>query len=267
MPDDLDPVSLAEPKRTLPNAPVKVPLIDLGRVWNGVFGDPSVVAKVVVGSALSLSNLLVLPIPFATPVLAGYFVMTARNAVVGEEHPLPEWTQLGDLWLLGIKYLGAMLAYVAPLVVLAIVAVGLMIGGAALGNDPAGTGLAVAGMLLYYGLMIGGNLLGLVARFTLFPVILIQLAVRGTFVSVFDLRELWDLFRYNAGNIVLTSLLQYIGGFLVVVGVCFCVLPAFPISFLVYVMSSAAFGQAQRLRIEAELAAAAPLDRVVTGPL
>lgn len=235
---------------SVPSVRPVVPIIDVGAVFRGVFADPDIVMKVLIGSLLWGAGLLLLPLVFTMPVLLGYFVMTTRNAIAGELHPLPEWTAFGTLWSTGARYVVVLLVYMLPAAVVGLAAFALMFGGAALGND-GGQVLAVAGVTAFYVLIFGASLLSVLLRFTLFPVIHIQLAETGEIGSCFAFREMFDTFVANPWNIMLSGLVEYAGQFAVSAALCMCILPAFPVSFLVYAISSSALGHTQRNKLVA----------------
>jgi hypothetical protein len=69
--------------------------MNFGRGLRFPFADPNWVAKVVIGTLVSL-------VPFLNFVATGYMLDVIRNVVAGRETPLPEWNNFGDKFVRGL---------------------------------------------------------------------------------------------------------------------------------------------------------------------
>src|SRR5207237_1112966 len=59
-----------------------------------VFEDPNWIPKLLMGGLFTLASVLLVGIFF----IYGYLARLVRNVVAGVEHPLPEWTDLGEMF-------------------------------------------------------------------------------------------------------------------------------------------------------------------------
>ncbi len=74
--------------------------MDFGAAFSYMLKDADWVKKLLIGAVFAFFSFLLIPGVF----LAGYFVKATRNIASGEERPLPEWDNWGDLFVSGIKY-------------------------------------------------------------------------------------------------------------------------------------------------------------------
>jgi hypothetical protein len=82
-------------------APPPRTTIDFARALTFIKDDPRWLAKIGIGSLVSLSTLLLVGIP----PLTGYFQRVIRRVAEGEVYPLPEWEDWGGLFADGLKAL------------------------------------------------------------------------------------------------------------------------------------------------------------------
>ena len=232
--------------------------IDIGAVWNGIFRDPSLWSKTLVGSLMVFGSSLVLPLLFTGPVLLGYLVATARNALAGDEYPMPEWQEFGELWIQGAKATVAIIVYLAPVAVLfgLLVASGIAVGALA----PRGQQQAIfmIGVPLFYLGIFAGSIYALLFRFTVYPAIILRLTTEDRLIAILSPTDLFRAFAAALWGVLLASLIGYAGNFVAGIASCFCILPGFPVSFLVHVLVASLLGQAQALADDVEPIPAEP---------
>ncbi|MFN7972059.1 MAG: DUF4013 domain-containing protein [Acidobacteriota bacterium] len=231
----------------LPAPRPRIASINVNEAWNGVFQDPAIVGKLLIGSVVAL---LMIPVfPLAVPVFIGYGVLTARNAAAGETHPMPDWDRLGEMWILGAKYWLAVMVYMSPLILAMGAGVGMTVFGAVAGRGA--EVLAALGIMIVYACYFGALFLQIAFQLTLFPVLAAVLAVEDSLGAMLSPRRLWGVLRDNPWNIILAGVLKWASGLVATFACFFFFFPMFPVLFLGEVLSMATLGQAQRLAFEA----------------
>ena len=131
--------------------------MDLTGAFTFLFEDLHWPRKLGIGTALRL-------VPILNFSVTGYEVRTARRVAAGEMTPLPEWDDLGGLWLEGLWLSMARLTYG----VVALLLVGLPFSGAGLSvfwalsdrssNLPVGSILLLSSAALLLALLLGAGL-------------------------------------------------------------------------------------------------------------
>jgi hypothetical protein len=86
--------------------------LDVGKAIAFVFQDEEWIAKILLGAAI-----LLIPI-FGTFAVTGYTIAVIRNVKKGSPHPLPDWANLGDFFLDGLKLFVVNLVYQLPIWIL-----------------------------------------------------------------------------------------------------------------------------------------------------
>ena len=164
--------------------------LDLGAILGGPFRDPRALPKFL-GGCLAVIGILFFGLGLLA--LLGFSFQTAQRARQGEEHPMPEWTDLGRLLGDGLRVLAVVLGYLLPVLVLSVVV-------AILGFIPVLGGLAnlVLGPL---SLLLG--LLGTV----LMPVAIAQMVASNEIGSAFRIQENLRLIQSHVGTYVVFVLI------------------------------------------------------------
>ena len=242
MSDTTVPAAEASPPPPPPNsgAPAR---FDLGALFAFAFRDPRALSKFVIGS---LAVLLIPLLGLGLLALLGFLVRTARGSLRGEEHPMPEWEELGGLLLDGLKALGIVLGYAAGAAALgfALLAIGLF--WIAIGESMGSTAVVVAAAL---GTVVAAFFLLLVILLAkvLLPSGLLRLAATGQFGSAFRFGENITLIRAHPGHYIVLLLTLILFEILADASVLLCVVGAIPGAFWGFAASGAAIGHAGRL--------------------
>src|SRR5262245_5622387 len=84
--------------------------LDFGRTLGFFFQDPNWVQKLIVGSLFTLLSFVFIGGVF----IAGYAVRLIRRAARGETYPLPEWDDLGGMFMEGVMAIAAYLLHILP---------------------------------------------------------------------------------------------------------------------------------------------------------
>jgi len=202
-----------------------------------VFEDPQWIQKLLMGALFSLASVVLVGIFFVN----GYLARLVRNVVEGVERPLPEWTDLGDMFAEGAMLFVAALLYMIPFFFLFF----LMFPFSVLTNidNPAtqilgGGGLVILSIVLVpVGLAVG----------VWVPAALLHAAVKRDFKAAFDFRVIGLFLRNNALNYVLAYLDWLVARMAAPLGLALCCVGVFVTSFWSMAVAAHAFGQVYRL--------------------
>jgi hypothetical protein len=101
---------------------------DIGKAFTFPFYQKEWGLKVFIGSLF----LLLCIVGLGIPVIAGYMVRVCQRVMSNEEELLPEWSDIGILFVTGIKYIVVYILYQLPIILLMIpllffVALGAMV--------------------------------------------------------------------------------------------------------------------------------------------
>jgi hypothetical protein len=189
--------------------------VDIGKAITFIFEDPDWLKKVAIGIGLILLGLIFMIVLIGfVPLLivTGYTVLLIRNVMNGVEHPLPEWEDWGELFILGLKLVIVQFIWALPLIILS---TGSSIPAALTENSSNAQGFlialsAVCGCLSF----IVGILYSLVE-----PVVTFLFARDGEFAAAFDFGRVFRLVRDNIVNLIVAMIISAVAGFaLVLVG-------------------------------------------------
>lgn len=198
---------------------------DFGKALRFFFEDPRWVNKLVMGSLFSVLSLFVIGGFF----VAGYVVRVVRRTVAGEEHPLPEWEDLGGVFMDGARVILVYLGYTIPLALLFGI-LGLAVGGAAASSHDAPEGLrAVAAVVMVAGYLVF-TLVG-IALFLYLPAAILRFVVRDRVAAAFDFRENFSFIKRNLSNYGLALVTFLVASFLAQFGILVFCIGIFPASF------------------------------------
>lgn len=232
-----------EPPPPPPPAPPAPERFDLGSLFTFAFRDPKALSKFVIGS------LMVVLIPlFGLGLLAllGFGVRTARGALRGDEHPMPDWDDFGGVLVDGIKVFGVIAGYTLAAVVmgLALVAIGVFWGliGQSMGS-PAVVATSVIGSLTSVFFLVFA---ALIAK-ALIPAGIVQLAATRRFTAAFRLNANVGLIRANFGNYIVLLLSLILFAFIADLTILLCLVGAIPGYFWGMTVAGAAIGRTGRL--------------------
>lgn len=240
-PPSSPPAAIPPPEPPPPGPPPD--RFDVGALLGFAFRDPRALSKFLVGC---LAVLLIPLLGLGLVALLGFAVRTARGALRGAEHPMPDWDDLGGLLLDGIKALGVVLAYSVAAVVLGVVllafcAFWLMIGESV--GSPALVVTSVFGVVAAVFFLV---LVGLLAK-GLLPAGLLRLAATGQFGAAFRFGENLTLISENLRTYLYLLLTLILFAILSDATVLLCIVGAIPGAFWGFAAAGAAIGHAGRL--------------------
>lgn len=224
---------------------------DLGYLFAFVFRDPRVMPKLLLGC---LAFLCIPVLGVGLVALAGFGLGTTRGMLRGDEHPMPEWDDLGGILVDGLK---------VAVVFLAFAAVGVIVGGAFFGfaafwalvgesiGNPAVVILSVFGgvVTLFFVAFLVLLLNGLL------PMGLLRLAATNRLGEAFRFNEHLTLIRGHLGTFLFLLLTLLLFHLLSEATILLCLIGIVPGTVWAFAASGAAIGHAGRLmgvRLEPE---------------
>ncbi|NQV13783.1 MAG: DUF4013 domain-containing protein [Parcubacteria group bacterium] len=163
------------------------------------FQDKKWVEKVFAGSAFTFLASFIFPIP----LIMGYSLYITRNTIKGEKEIMPRWTNLGKMYIDGLKFFLAMTVYALPIYFSIIVLIVAIIIGATMESDiwlyiSIAVGICSGGFVLIYSLLIS----------LISPTLHIKYALGGSIGSLFKLNEIFSFSKNNIVNILIVIAIQ-----------------------------------------------------------
>lgn len=222
-----------------PPAPPARPTFDFVRPLAFVFEDPRWVPKVLLGGLFVLASIFIIGVFF----VLGYMARLTRNVVEGQQHPLPEWDDLGDFFVEGFKLFVIGIVYAIPI---ALLIAALVIPAAVLSNvgdnetmrDFGGLGVSCVWCLVFP--------LGLALTFWL-PAAMLMAITSGQFSAAFEFGHIARFIRANIGNYLLAIVVLFVARFAAGLGVFLLCIGLIFTHFWAYAVTAFAFGQVYRL--------------------
>lgn len=188
---------------------------DFVRPFTVVFEDPRWLPKVLVGGLFVLASAFLVGVFF----LMGYLAQLVRNVVAGEQHPLPEWDNLGDKFSEGLVIFAAMFCYVVPWMIIYFIVMIPVIIAAAAGNHHPEVANAAGGMVGCVSCLAWP--IQLAYMFWL-PAATIYVMIEQRFGAAFQFGRIWNFIRANLGNYLLAVLVGLIAQFAAIIGLVGC---------------------------------------------
>lgn len=213
--------------------------------------DPDWIKKILIGGAATFLSLLVV----GAPLVAGYWVRLVQRSARGETRPLPEWDDLGALFMDGLRAIGIHLAHVLVVALpLALAALTLiLLGGDAAfvagGSSEAGDAMGAMAGLGFFGLYIVFCVAMLLLMLYV-PAALTRFAVSRRFFAGFEVLENVAFIRRNLVNYALSLILYFVVSFVAQFGIVLCCVGLFPATFWAGCIVAWALGETARLGAE-----------------
>jgi hypothetical protein len=216
--------------------------MDIGKAFGFVFEDEEWVKKILLGALISL-----IPI-FGQFAILGYGIAVIRNVMAGAPRPLPDWNDLMRHFVDGLMFWIATLIYALPfLVVICPIAVVWLL--PALGGEQEGLTNVLVGVagLVTAGLGCLAVLYGILMAL-LTPVLQLRYAESGEIGACLRLGEVFRFLLANIGSIIISQLLVWMAGavLVAVVGGLTLGLLVLPISVWLTAFSGHLYGQIGR---------------------
>jgi hypothetical protein len=161
--------------------------LSIGEAFGFVFKEDSWTKKILTGGLVTLSSVLILPIPF----LAGYQFRLFKNILSGQKPYLPEWVFNKEVYINGLKVLGVGVVYSLPSVVFSV-------------SD----NFLFSLLRTAYGLVLLG----------IMPFAMGKLVETGKFESAFDFRWILEKIKNNIPGVVIVAVGGFLAGIAALVG-------------------------------------------------
>jgi len=227
-----------QPPPPPPPPPSTRPAFDFVKPFAFTFEDPEWVQKILLGGIFVLASMAIVGIFF----LYGYLARLVRNVVEGVRYPLPAWDDLGEYFTEGARIFAVVVVYALPVMMVAMVAIVPAMIMEASDSDAARD---VGGMIFtcLWCLVFPISLaLGL-----WMPAALLRVAIERRFSAGFELGQIWDFIRGNAGNYILAIVVRLIAGFVAQFGLALLCIGIIFTGFWAMLVGSYGFAQAYRL--------------------
>lgn len=211
---------------------------NLDRAFSFPFHQKEWGLKVFVGSLFVLLCLAGLGIP----VVAGYMIRVCQRVMKNDEELLPEWSDVGVMFITGIKYIAVTLLYQLPIFLLMIPLLAFAVMGAM--TEPSESAAMIFGFYLF------GFLL-LVVPYTLLytllsPVITYRFALNERISDGLDVARVFREFRQQWGNATLSAFLIVVVGIFSALGIILFFVGILATVFYAYLVSAALSGMLYR---------------------
>ncbi|MBA4313511.1 MAG: hypothetical protein C0417_12880 [Chlorobiaceae bacterium] len=213
-------------------------MVDIGDSFKFSFKDPDWVMKYMIGGIFSLLSILILPIP----VLYGYYIELLQKVSNNDPNPLPDWKDPGIKFLTGLKYIGVMIIYYLPLLIILVPTLVLFII-MSFWNSHTGN--------LFESGLFGMFIILTVVPYSIFiyllqPTITILFSKNESIRDAINIGEVIKLFKIKWEDILVISVLTVVFDFLAVAGILFFIIGIFFTTFFVQIIRFHLYGQIAR---------------------
>ena len=119
--------------------------MEIGKAFTFVTSEEDWIKKIAIGGVLILINFIPI-IPMM--LMFGYQIKVAQNVIRGDEHPLPEWEEWGQLFMDGAIVWVAIFLYALPAILMTICASLVIVFGAGSNGNEGSTAALGGGVIL-----------------------------------------------------------------------------------------------------------------------
>ena len=171
---------------------------DFGKAFSFAFKDPQWFGKF----ALAALWMLLALVGIGIVMIAGYLMQLTQRVIKGEQPELPRWDNLGEKFVLGLKYCIVYIVYLLPVLILMLPVIPLAVTG---GGQDASDVVGVMMVIYLFGvilIMIPYSL----AVSALIPIITYRLAIRERMSDALDIGAVFRDFRNNWQNTIIVAL-------------------------------------------------------------
>jgi Protein of unknown function (DUF4013) len=221
-----------------PSSPAQ-PSFDFVKPFGFVFQDPRWLNKVLIGGLFQIASVFIVGIFF----VMGYCARLTRNVIAGMESPLPEWDDLGEYFVEGLRLFCVVLVYAVPLAILAAV---VFIPAAIMSSSShdvaqnLGGGMMACAWCLFFPISL--------VMAVYLPAALLFSVVERSFGAAFEFGRILRFIRDNAANYILAFVVYMIARFAVPLGLIIFCIGVFFTGFWALLVATFAFAQAYRMR-------------------
>ena len=196
-------------------------IMDFGKIFGFIFKDNDWIKKVLIGGLLYLIPVVGACFPI------GYFLSHYKNMKEGRDLPLPEWDEIGEKFMIGLKMLVVYLVYTLPLILLWLLTFLASFLFLARGKNETLGGILIAVfyllILLYY------LLLGIIL-----PAIVMMFAENFQISDGFKLGEIFGLVKSNLKEFLMLFLILIASSIFASLGIILCGIGVIFTSFIAF---------------------------------
>jgi len=215
--------------------------MDIGKAFTYAFEDENWLTKVLLGGLFTLLSFILVGIPF----VLGYFLETLKNVAMGQERPLPNWSDnLGGLFSKGLKAAVGVIIWAIPIILVSCL-MGVL--GAALGQQAGRQAVQIRDVLgLVTACLQCVIWLYSLAMGVFLPAALTRFAISEEISDFFAFGEIFGYVTGNLGNYIIALLLSWVASLVAGLGVILCFVGVLFTSFWAYLVTAHFFGQVYR---------------------
>lgn len=226
--------------------------MDIGKSFTYMFEDANWITKLAIGGGILLLGtffawVLFIPMLAASALLLGYSLTVTRNVYDGNPTPLPDWTDIGALFVKGLMALVGVILWFVPVIILACcVWLASIVTGGATSNDrgAAQTFSGIAGLLISC-LSCVLALLSLATSLAVYAP-LTRFALSNQLSTFWDFAGAWQFVRANLSNYIILFILILVTNFVAAFGIIACFVGLFFTQFWAYLVGAHLMGQVAR---------------------
>lgn len=214
--------------------------MDVGKSFTYMFEDKDWIAKIAIGGLVTFLCIFLIPIP----LLYGYILALIKRVHDGETTPLPEWNNIGDMFVKGLYAIVGGLIWAAPVLILACctaLTIGVM--GAAQNSD-SNAMTSIGGLLLTCLNCLIIIVAIAISLFIYAPIT--NFAINNQLNTFWDFRGAWNFIKANPSNYIIAFLLALVANFIGGFGTILCFIGVFFTSFWAMLVMGHLFGQVAR---------------------
>jgi hypothetical protein len=162
--------------------------MDIGRPFKAIFRDPRWFSKMLLQAVFMF-------IPIVNFATSGFTLEYQKHVAYGRDEQLPEWGDFGKHWVAGFLIFVAGLIYALPMIVIIMLGVAMIVGGAVSGSEDATAGGVLCGTML---IVVASIVYG-IALAAILPAAMTNYNNSREFGDFFRIGEIWSRLRDNAG--------------------------------------------------------------------
>lgn len=217
--------------------------LDFARAFRFVVEDPDWIKKILIGGAFTLLSAVLVGAPF----VSGYFVRLVRNVARGDERPLPEWDDLGGLFMDGLRALVVYVVHLVGALIVPFTLGGLLVLVIAGASEAGGAGDVLGGLaaVAMVGVYAVGGLL-MLAAMVYVPAAVLRFILYDRVAAAFEPREVVGIVRRNPGAYLLALVLYLVTNLASQLGVVLCCVGVFPLGFWSFCILAWGLGEVAR---------------------
>ena len=233
--------------------------LDIERAFTFVFKDPKWLEKVAIGAVLTITII-------GSPALTGWVMEIQKRVQNGEDDTLPEWDNLGEYFIEGLKLILVNFVWYLPFLLIyflfMIPFMGMPLLASLLEDAESIVNIFFFGIMMIPYLVMPIMMVASFLMYTLIPVYTGMYLENREIKDAFNFRQAFELLKVNFWVLLASAFLGYLAAQVVgMVGMMLCFVGLFLVSPISSAIMFHFFGQAYRIsKIKLEAKKAAQLE-------